>query len=187
VSKDDTSPSAKELVPLLTAIIGVIGTVAAAYFAYRGAVAPKELELSATRAAATQLARIPVMPTSLTQNPETPVPADGSAYQGAKGYALFWDGILVSTSDSAGWTCGQGLENLLWNIKQYPEKAVEGRFDGKKMDIAGTGYELFFDCQRVGHEPDWTSEQAIENLLQNISRYPEKDVDGWLNGQQMTP
>lgn len=40
------------------------------------------------------------------------------------------------------------------------------------------GYQLFFDGVRVGHEPDWTSRQAIANLLGNRKRYPDKKIEG---------
>ena len=50
MSKNET-PSSKEWVTVITAIIGVVGTIAVAYFAYRGIVAPKELEIRATQTA----------------------------------------------------------------------------------------------------------------------------------------
>ena len=45
------STSSKESVTIITALIGVIGTIAVAYFAFRGTVAPRELEISATQTA----------------------------------------------------------------------------------------------------------------------------------------
>jgi hypothetical protein len=45
------SASSNNLIPVITALIGVVGTIAVAYFAFRGAVAPKELEISATQTA----------------------------------------------------------------------------------------------------------------------------------------
>ena len=45
------STSSNNLVPVITAIIGVVGTITVAYFAYRGVVVPEELEISATQTA----------------------------------------------------------------------------------------------------------------------------------------
>ena len=98
---------------------------------------------------------------------------------------LFWDGERVGYEPD--WNCEQALENLAWNIKQYPDKKVEGWLDDKKINVAGTGYELFWNCERVGYEPQWTSEQALENLIWNINEYPDRDVKGMFNGEQLLP
>ncbi len=45
----------KDLITVITAIIGVVGTITVAYFAFRGVVAPKELEISATQTAEARL------------------------------------------------------------------------------------------------------------------------------------
>jgi hypothetical protein len=45
-------------------------------------------------------------------------------------------------------------------------------------NIERIGYQLFFDGVRVGHEPNWNSWQAIENLIANKIRYPDKKVTG---------
>lgn len=47
----------------------------------------------------------------------------------------------------------------------------------------GTGYELYFDGQLVGHDPTWTYEQSLENLVWNTEQYPQINVQGWYNGK----
>lgn len=54
MSNKESSPS-KELVTVITAIIGVVGTITVAYFAFRGVIAPKELEISTTQTAEARL------------------------------------------------------------------------------------------------------------------------------------
>jgi hypothetical protein len=101
------------------------------------------------------------------------------------GYQVFHDDQRVG--DEPNWTCQQALENLLWNMNQYPDKKVEGWFGNKKMDVAGTGYELYWDCGRVGYEAQWTHEQALENLQWNINQYPGKKIDALFDGKQLIP
>ena len=48
------------------------------------------------------------------------------------------------------------------------------------------GYVLFFDGQRVGHEPNWTREQAIANFKANRQRYPQKTVSARYDGRRLT-
>ena len=116
---------------------------------------------------------------------ETSASTDTATPQEIKGYMLFFDDKRVGYEPN--WTCQQAMENLLWNTKQYPNKKVEGWFGEKKIEVAGMGYELFFDCKRVGYEPQSTSQQAIENLLWNIKQYPDKKVEGLFNGEQLIP
>jgi TolB-like protein len=49
----------------------------------------------------------------------------------------------------------------------------------------GVGYELFWDGNRAGFEPEWSMEQAVKNLQWNRSTYPDKKVEGKFNGQIM--
>jgi TolB-like protein len=49
----------------------------------------------------------------------------------------------------------------------------------------GVGYELFWDGNRVGFEPEWSMGQAVKNLQWNKSTYPDKKVEGKFNGQIM--
>jgi hypothetical protein len=68
--------SSKGLVTIIVAFIGVLGTVAVSYFAFRGNVEPKQLEIRATQMAesirATQIAAAPIqagLTSSPTDNP----------------------------------------------------------------------------------------------------------------------
>gem|GEM_PF-3057879 len=48
-----------------------------------------------------------------------------------KGYELFWDGVRVGYE--ANWTREQGIQNLNSNKAAYPEKKVEGYYDGEPL------------------------------------------------------
>ncbi|MDZ8106456.1 MAG: hypothetical protein RM338_12675 [Nostoc sp. DedQUE12a] len=93
-------------------------------------------------------------------------------------YQLFWDGVQVGMEPS--WTLKQAIANLEDNKKAYPNKKVEGLFNGQKV-----GYELIWDGVRVGFEPNWTLQQAIANLEDNKKAYPNKKVEGLFNGQKV--
>ncbi|MBG1245261.1 hypothetical protein [Nostoc sp. NZL] len=93
-------------------------------------------------------------------------------------YQLFWDGVQVGMEPS--WTLQQAIANLEFNKKSYPDKKVEGLFNGQKV-----GYELIWDGTRVGFEPGWTLQQAIANLEFNKKSYPDKKVEGLFNGQKV--
>ncbi|MBW4537776.1 MAG: hypothetical protein KME43_01380 [Myxacorys chilensis ATA2-1-KO14] len=97
---------------------------------------------------------------------------------GAKGYEYYLDGELVARSPS--WSRRDSVTHLELAKKTYPNRKVEGYFDGQKI-----GYELFWDGVRVGFEPSWSREQAIANLQQNKKAYPNKRVEGILNGQKV--
>lgn len=51
MSKRRSSMALKNLLPIILAVIGLGGTIATAYFAFRSQIAPKELEISATQTA----------------------------------------------------------------------------------------------------------------------------------------
>ena len=93
-------------------------------------------------------------------------------------YQLFWDGVQVGMEPS--WTREQAVANLEENKRAYPNKKVEGYFNGVKV-----GYELFWDNVRVGFEPSWNRTQAIANLEENKRAYPDKKVEGFLNGEKV--
>lgn len=59
-----------------------------------------------------------------------------------------------------------------YNLKQIAS------LEPMALNTEWQGYQLLFDGVRVGHEPDWTSRQAIENLLVNKKKYPDKKVEG---------
>ncbi|WP_181256590.1 hypothetical protein [Merismopedia glauca] len=96
----------------------------------------------------------------------------------SKGYQLFWDGVQVGSEPS--WTLQQAIDNLEFNKRSYPNKKVEGLFNGQKV-----GYELYWDDVRVGFEPSWTREQAIANLQSNRQAYPNKKVAGLFYGEPL--
>jgi DNA-directed RNA polymerase subunit RPC12/RpoP len=52
------------------------------------------------------------------------------------------------------------------------------------VDSSQQGYTLFWDGKQVGHEPNWTREQAVSNLLWNLAQYPERQVEGCFNGER---
>jgi hypothetical protein len=107
----------------------------------------------------------------------TPISASDAADPNVKGqYQLHWDGQQVGFEPS--WTRAQAMQNLEFNKKTYPDKFVEGFFNGRKL-----GYELYWDGKRVGLEPSWTRAQAIRNLEFNKKAYAnDMKVEGFLNG-----
>jgi uncharacterized protein YmfQ (DUF2313 family) len=158
---------------LVGAITVVFGGILTGYFQIR----QTQIPIEATQTAA-------VEQSLLTQTSNAAM-ALATISQEEQGYELFFDGKRVGHQTN--WSCQQALENLSWNIKQYSDKKVEGMFDNKKISFAGVGYELFFDCERVGYEPNWSSQQALENLSWNIRQYPNKEIEGLFNGEQLIP
>jgi hypothetical protein len=49
----------------------------------------------------------------------------------------------------------------------------------------GVGYELFWDGNRVGFEPDWTFLEAKKNLQWNKEHNKQYKVEGYYNGKKM--
>jgi hypothetical protein len=47
------------------------------------------------------------------------------------GYELFWDDHRIGFEPE--WSMDQAAKNLQWNRSTYPDKKVEGKFNGKKM------------------------------------------------------
>lgn len=99
-------------------------------------------------------------------------------FVGAKGYQLYLDGTFIGTMEKA--TRQEAITHLELTKKTYPNKKIEGYFNGQKI-----GYELFWNGVRVGFEPSWDTEQAIANLQQNKQAYPNKRVEGILNGKKI--
>lgn len=97
---------------------------------------------------------------------------------GAKGYQLYLDGAKIGTIEKA--TRQEAINHLELTKKTYPNKKIEGYFNGQKI-----GYELFWNGTRVGFEPSWNREKAIANLQQNKQAYPNKRVEGVLDGQKI--
>jgi len=55
----------------------------------------------------------------------------------------------------------------------------EGTFEITNVGTGTKGYRLFFDGVLMGYQPDWTKEQAIENLKWNQNQYPQTKVEGY--------
>ena len=49
----------------------------------------------------------------------------------------------------------------------------------------GVGYELFWNGNRVGFEPEWSIEEATKNLEWNRRTNAQYNVEGYYNGQKM--
>ncbi|MGF1937202.1 MAG: hypothetical protein RM347_022935 [Nostoc sp. ChiQUE02] len=113
-----------------------------------------------------------------TGSPTNPSQAPVKAPAEIGKFELLWDGVRVGTEPS--WTREQAIATLEWNKKTYPNKKIEGLFNGQKV-----GYELIWDGVRVGFEPSWTREQAIANLEDNKKGYPNKKIEGLFNGQKV--
>lgn len=80
-------------------------------------------------------------------------------------------------------------------IEKSESKSVENPQPKDKLDLArfiaygfigfGVGYELFWNDNRVGFEPEWSREEAERNLQWNRSNHTDKKVDGYYNGKKM--
>ena len=66
-------------------------------------------------------------------------------------------------------------------VRKYSNQIRES-----KANIDGKGYELYWDEKQVGHEPNWSREQAISNLLWNQTQYPDRKVEGRYNGEVLS-
>jgi hypothetical protein len=97
------------------------------------------------------------------------------------GYELFFDGQLVGHEPA--WSSRKAIENLIGNISLYPDKKIEGKYCDKEITTSGIGYELYFDGERVGQEPNWDYNQAIGNLQGNRENHPDMEVEGVFNGR----
>ena len=63
-------------------------------------------------------------------------------------------------------------------VRKYSNQIRES-----KANTNGKGYELYWDGKQVGHEPNWSREQATGNLLWNLTQYPDRKVEGRFNGE----
>jgi hypothetical protein len=97
---------------------------------------------------------------------------------GAQGYHLYLDGAFAGKVEKV--TLQEAINHLELTKKTYPNKKIEGYFNGQKI-----GYELFWNGMRVGFEPSWNSQQARANLQRNQKTYPNKKVKALLNGQSV--
>ncbi len=66
-------------------------------------------------------------------------------------------------------------------VRKYSNQIRES-----KANIDGKGYELYWDEKQVGHEPNWSREQAISNLLWNQTQYPDRKVEGRYKGEVLS-
>ena len=78
------------------------------------------------------------------------------------GYELFWDDKRVGYDLKV--NRKQAIHNLQWNMNQYPNKKVEGYYNGKKIHI-GIGYDIIdSNGEIVYQKTEWRLQQAIEHL-----------------------
>jgi hypothetical protein len=140
--------------------------VCVSVFGFSKCASPKSITLS-----------LPASWNSAPSNPPTSTPSTPSVEKGD--YRLLWDGKQVGHEPA--WTRQQAIENLQQNKTAYPDKKVEGLFNGEKV-----GYELIWDGKRVGFEPSWNRDQAISNLQQNKSAYPDKNVSASFDGEELS-
>lgn len=80
-------------------------------------------------------------------------------------------------------------------IEKSESKSAENPQPKDKLDLArfiaysfigyGVGYELFWNGNRVGFEPEWSREEAENNLQWNRRTHSDKKVEGYYNGKKM--
>lgn len=68
---------------------------------------------------------------------------------------------------------------------QPKDKLYLARFIAYSFVGFSVGYELFWDGNRVGFEPEWSPEEAVKNLEWNRSKHSNKKVEGYYNGKKM--
>ncbi len=124
----------------------------------------------------------------IAQLPAWPIPGEASFEEdvakrekGGSGFELFVGGKRVAYEPT--WNRRNALARLRKELNRKSKKPVEGRFNGHVLHADEKGYQLFFNGVRVGHEPAWTMQQAIENLRGNRSRRPQMRVEGRYNGE----
>ena len=101
-----------------------------------------------------------------------------------QGYQLFIDGRRAGHESK--WTAEEGIENLRWNIKNKPNSSIEGRFDGVYLQwVEPTGYELFHNGRRVGHEITWTRQRGLRNLRYNQETHKTVHVSARFEGSEL--
>jgi hypothetical protein len=74
----------------------------------------------------------------------------------------------------------RSAENPTAKTKLYNARFLAYSFSGFAV-----GYELFWDGNRMGFEPEWSREQAEKSLEWNKKTYPDKKVEGFYNGIKM--
>jgi len=80
--------SSKDFVTIITAVIGVLGTITVAYFSFRGNTAPLELVIGATQTAEAKTISLAPSATS-TPSPEQPIRLDVRVWQSSLGSELY--------------------------------------------------------------------------------------------------
>jgi TolB-like protein len=80
-------------------------------------------------------------------------------------------------------------------IEKSESRSIENPKPREKLHLArylaysfigfGVGYELFWDGNRSGYEPEWSMDQAVKNLQWNRSTHSDKKVEGFYNGKKM--
>lgn len=192
MSKNE-STSSNNLVPVITAIIGVVGTIAVAYFAFRSNIAPKELEISATQTAesvkATQTAAVlSAIPTATPSNPSIEEPLSPPTPTAAAEAYLFQDGCI----DKNKWTLVEGNtapeNNNCWNLESKGIFALQGKglsisvINPPSSKIGGlvasisSDTDVSFDMEisDLTTPSNWNTNIAI-GLLPNANSTPSQD------------
>jgi hypothetical protein len=80
-------------------------------------------------------------------------------------------------------------------IEKSESRSIENPQPQNKLNMAryiaysfigfGVGYELFWDGNRAGFEPEWSMDQAVKNLEWNRNTHSDKKVEGYFNGKKM--
>lgn len=68
---------------------------------------------------------------------------------------------------------------------QPKDKLDLARFLAYSFIGFGVGYELFWNGNRVGFEPEWSLTEAENNLQWNRRTHTDKKVEGYYNGKKM--
>lgn len=84
---------------------------------------------------------------------------------------------------------------LTGKIEKSLNRSADNPQPKDKLDLArflaysfiefGVGYELFWNGNRVGFEPEWSLDAAQNNLQWNRSNHTDKKVEGYYNGKKM--
>jgi hypothetical protein len=139
MSKPRSSATLKDMIPIIIAIIGVCGTIAAAYFTIRGQIALKELEISATQTAeykllinATVTPTIQYMPMPIDVT-DSPSPTVSSAYSSSNAH------LMTSTPSAKAYTIA--ISEVMVNPC------------GTQLDGADTFWNEYVELYNYGNEP----------------------------------
>lgn len=102
-----------------------------------------------------------------------------------KGYELLIDG--KSMRKETDWNGEQAVLDLVKSVEENPGKKVEGKFNGKKIDYYGKGYELYADGVQIkyGSLEHWLEWNAVEDYREMTEKGEEKNLLAFFNGKQV--